>query len=247
MCSALVRTWPAMLVTIGTCGSRSGEWSMISASRVGGLLHQRRMRGDADAQRHDRARAGLADQLDGPIERGSLAGDDELLGRVRVGHADDAAGFARGALAGALELGAVETVDRGHAARTMVAGLLHQPAALADQPQRVAEVQRAGGDQRGVLAQAVASDEARRLPVLTDGLELFAHRGQAGQRHGQNGRLGVDRVFELVGRALEAQLRQLEAEDLVGLLEDAPRGARGLVQRFAHADVLRPLAGEHER
>ena len=33
MCSALVRTWPAMLVTTGTCGSRRGERSMISASR----------------------------------------------------------------------------------------------------------------------------------------------------------------------------------------------------------------------
>jgi hypothetical protein len=77
--------------------------------------------------------------------------------------------------------------------------------------------------------------------------EPFAHRCQARQGNCQNGWLGVDRIFELFGWALEAQRGQFEAKDFVSLLEDAPRGGRGLVQGLPHADVLRSLAGEHKR
>jgi hypothetical protein len=71
----------------------------------------------------------------------------------------------------------------------------------------------------------MAGNEARRLPDLTYRLELLTHGRQTCQRHGQDGRLGVDGVLELVGRSFEAQLRQLEAEDFVGLLKDAPGSA----------------------
>ena len=147
----------------------------------GRLLHQRRVRRDADAQGHNRPCAGFADQLDGPVERGKFARDDELLGRIGVRHADDAAGFAGRLLASLLEALPLEANDGRHAARSVIALLLHQPSALADEPQRVAELQRAGRDQRRVLAQAVAGHEARRLPLLAHRLEPFAHRGQTGQ------------------------------------------------------------------
>ena len=145
-----------------------------------------------------------------------------------------------------LERLTIQTDDGRHAARPMVALLFHQSAALADQSQRIAEVERAGGDQRGVFTQAVAGDEAWRLPLLTERLESLAHRGQARQRHGQDGRLRVDRVFELVGWTFEAQRRQLEAEDLVGLLEHPPRSVRRLEEGLAHAHVLGALARKHE-
>ena len=118
-------------------------------------------------------------------------------------------GLVRGLLAQLLEdARGPRPIDRGHAAGPMVALFFHEPPALADEAQRVAEVERAGGDQRGVLAEAVAGDEARRLPVVADCVEPLADGLEAGQRDGQDGRLGVDRVFELFGRALETELRR---------------------------------------
>src|SRR5205085_1906497 len=77
--------------------------------------------------------------------------------------------------------------------------------------------------------------------------ELLAYRCQTRERDSQNRGLRIDRILELFGRPLEAQLGQLEPEDLIGLLKDAARRARAFVQRLAHADVLRPLAREHIR
>src|SRR5712691_954927 len=151
MCSALVRTWPAMLVTTGTCGSRSGERSMISASRL--------------------ATCCISGECDAMLMRNGTT--------VR---------------APASRSGSTEANDRGHAARAVIALLLHQPSALAHQAQRVAEVERARGDQGGVLTQTMAGDKTRWLPVVANGLDLFAHGGQAGHRHRHDGRLGVDRV-----------------------------------------------------
>src|SRR5436309_140362 len=123
------------------------------------------MRCDADAQLEDPTRAGFLDELDGAIERRQLARDHELFGRIRVGHAHDAAGLMRGSLAGQLESAAIQTNDGRHAARSMVALLLHQPSALTNELERIPEVERSSGDERRVLTQAVAGDVARRLPL----------------------------------------------------------------------------------
>ncbi len=50
----------------------------------------------------------------------------------------------------------------------------------------------------------------------------------------------------LVG-ALEAEAREVEAEEVVGLLERPTGDREGLRERLAHAHLLRPLAGEEQR
>ena len=74
----------------------------------------------------------------------------------------------------------------------------------------------------------------------------LAERAEAGHAHGQDRRLGVDGVVQLLGRTLEAEPGEGEAQDLVSLPEDPPGRLRDLVQGLAHAHVLGSLAREDE-
>ena len=69
-----------------------------------------------------------------------------------------------------------------------------------------------------------------------------AHDGQT-LRH--QGRLGVFRQGQLLGRALEHQARQRLAERLVDLLKDFASAYKGCGEVLAHADGLGSLAGEY--
>src|SRR5260221_6300905 len=93
-----------------------------------------------------------------------------------------------------------------------------------------------GRDAARLLAITDPAPEAR--AVLRQGFE---------ERHarGEDRGLGDAGVVETVGRAVEADLTELVAEDAIGLLEDRARPGRGLVHRAAHADGLRALPGEH--
>src|SRR5438094_270171 len=87
-------------------------------------------------------------------------------------------------------------------------------------------------------AQAVPGDVAggdrlaRRVPAL-------AEREEAGDAHCEYGRLGVYGVVQLLRRALEAEPREGEPQDLVSLLENPAGRLRDLVEGLAHAHVLR--------
>ena len=86
-------------------------------------------------------------------------GHDDLARRVPVGHDERAVRRGRGHQLGKLRV--VEADQRGHRAVAALAGRLHQPAALADEPDAVLERQDAGGDERRVLAHRVAGREGR--------------------------------------------------------------------------------------
>ena len=121
--------------------------------------------------------------------------------------------------------------------------LLHELAAQVHQADRVGERERAGRDQRRVLAERVARRRRRaRAPVARS---QHAQRRDAG---GQDRRLRVGGERQLLLGPLEAELRQREAERGVGLVEHrrAPRARRRASAR-AHADLLRALAREQER
>ena len=175
-----------MLVTIGTCGSRSGERSMMLGQPRGGLLHQRRVRGDADPQRHDRARAGSRISSTARSSAGSSPEITNCSGVLVLATLTICPVSCEACCAGDVRA----RRDRARPPRpcrpAMLALLLHQPAALAHQAQRVAEVERAGRHQRRVLAQAVAGDEARRLPVVADAPRSFraSRPGRPSRRSG---------------------------------------------------------------
>ena len=102
-----------------------------------------------------------------------------------------------------------------------------------------AKSQAAGRHQRGVLAQAVAR---RRNPARCLLAQHFERRDRNGQQRG----LGVLGELELVFRTFETQAGNREAQRLVGLLKNAPRGGVRLGKRLAHASGLRALAGEQK-
>ena len=140
-------------------------------------------------------------------------------------------------------LGLVEPQDAGHAAGRGERRGLHGLAAAADHLQAGGEVHRPGEDQGRVLAQAQAG---RALAVLHDGrlarLQALERR-QAGH---EDRRLAHVGRLECLGRPLEAELAQVEAQDLAGAVEQGADGGQLLVQLLAHADGLGTLAGEQE-
>ena len=88
--------------------------------------------------------------------------------------------------------------------------------------------------------------EGRLRRVDPEAGPALAQGGEVGDRRREQGRLGVDRQVELVGGSLEGQAADRLAERGVGFGEDGRGGRRGGGQGLAHADRLRPLAGEDE-
>ena len=60
-------------------------------------------------------------------------------------------------------------------------------------------------------------------------------------------RLRVASLLEILFRAFEAELRELEAEDLVGAVVQLARRGELVVEVLTHADGLCSLSGEHQR
>ena len=81
---------------------------------------------------------------------------------------------------------------------------------------------------------------------LAHGLPPLAKHVEARDAHGEDGRLGVDGVVELLFGPLETHPGQREAKDLVGPPEHLAGGLGDVEEGFAHPDVLRTLAGEDE-
>ena len=112
-------------------------------------------------------------------------------------------------------------------------GGLHEPAALADEAQRVGEVQDAGRDHGAVLAHRVAGEEGRPArgrrgaAPATSGAE----RAMGRDGRGQERRLRVDGQVERLGRPFPGQPREGLAERLVRVAPDRCRLGRGDRQR----------------
>jgi hypothetical protein len=59
--------------------------------------------------------------------------------------------------------------------------------------------------------------------------------------------LGVDGIFQLLGRTAKTKPGEGKAEQLVGVVENAASGGGGLVQGLPHADELTALPREDQR
>ena len=122
-------------------------------------------------------------------------------------------------------------------------GGLHGLAAAADDLQARLEVQRPGEDQRRVFAQAqpgralAGGDDVRvaRLQAL--------ERRQAGD---EDRRLADVGRLERLGRPLEAEPPQVEAQELAGPVEQRPDGGQLLVELAAHPDGCAPWPGNRK-
>ncbi len=168
-----------------------------------------------------------------------MTADHDLSRAVEVRRLDRLARQRR-RLAQCAGLGEVEADQRRHRALPDRHGLLHELAAQVREPDRVAQRQRARRDQRGPLAERVAGDDVEREAALA---KHAKHR----DRRGQDRRLRVLGQREVILGTLPAQLRQREAERIVGLVVGLLREGRLDRQIAAHADSLGALAREQER
>jgi hypothetical protein len=108
------------------------------------------------------------------------------------------------------------------------------------EPHRVFEAERAGCDERAVLAERMtrrAGGQRQLGQCFTNGRQ----RGDA-RRHDRGLRVLGER--ELCFRPFEAQVLEREAERRVGALPHFTCGGRPRVELLAHADLLRTLPGE---
>ncbi len=128
-----------------------------------------------------------------------------------------------------------------HRAGPLASRLEHQFSASPDETQSVLEAKRTRGDVGRVLAQAVPRRALGRRPV-----RARAPLPEYGDRVNEDRGLGVLRHPKLLFRALEADLREREPENLVGLLEHPTRFGKGVDQRPPHPDELRSLSGKDQ-
>ena len=196
------------------------------------------MEGGTDLEPHDPLRLGVLRELHQPLDRVLAARDDDLRRRVQIGERDRRS--VRSLLAQLAEPGRVEADHGGHGARALALDLRHQAAAQADELHPVVDGERARGDRGRVLAEAVAGDEVGPHPVRVRGLrEREREREEGGLRHRC--------VRERLLRALEAVAADGLSRRGVRMLQILLVQLRiGREQAAAHADLLRPLAGEEE-
>src|SRR5579872_5214805 len=141
-----------------------------------------------------------------------MPGYHDLARRVEIrGHCDLAA--LRDLLADLAHSRKVEPDKRRHRALARRASLLHLAAALADRTERRRKLERTSRDQRRIFAEAVARGNL--------GLDAILGRKctQRGDRRRQRRWLRIRGEAQILLRPLEAELRQLEPQRLVGLVE----------------------------
>mmetsp|Transcript_41161 Transcript_41161/g.86159 ORF Transcript_41161/g.86159 Transcript_41161/m.86159 type:complete len:317 (-) Transcript_41161:565-1515(-) len=208
--------------------------------RLGGLGHVGRVEGAGDGEHLGLLGAlldhNVAERLEhrlvagaGAALREHVVGDVRLLARANLG---------RSCVERLLQDGVRGARDGGHRARVGLGRSVHGLSARLDQLEAVFERERARKDERRVLAER----EARRH------LDLLQHLGRVllrllhgSQRHGEDGRLGVESGVELLLRALRAEAYHVVAHDLGGEVEEC-LDVLVLEQLGGHADLLRALA-----
>ena len=141
---------------------------------------------------------------------------------------------------GSFDVGVVEAEDRSHRALPRRHRCLHRLAAKLHEPDGRPEIERAGADERGVLAEAVAGHRGRQAAAV---LAPDAPGRHAGREH--RGLRALSLAELLLGAAL-AQLPEVVAEHVGGFREGFLNERLGTGERGEHADGLRALAGKNE-
>ena len=189
--------------------------------------HKGAVKGGADGQDYRFAGACGFRQVGGSLYGGRVSGDHDLIGRIQVRGAHNLALSSFGE--DAVEFALRQFEQGRHGAHTGRDGLLHKLAALADEANGVREIEGAGGDERGVFAEAVAGGVIRREA-------RFGEDGEGCDRDGQERGLGEFGELELLFRTFEAQARKGVTKGGIGRFKNAARGGMRVVEGFAHAN-----------
>jgi hypothetical protein len=104
----------------------------------------------------------------------------------------------------------------------------------------VSKLERAGGDQGAVFAEAVAGGQDRSHPVVRQVAEDF----QAGQGVGEQGGLGVAGEFQVFFRPFQAELEKVVADDVVSLLVKPLRAGKSRMRSLPIPTYWEPCPGK---
>src|SRR5262245_9499981 len=152
----------------------------------------------------------LLAELAGALDRRHVARDDDLSGRVEVrwNHRPDIArvGARRRDLLGG------ESQDGRHRAGTLPTGFEHELSASMHEANGVLEGERSRRHTRGVFTETVPRAPARPNPL---GFE----QAQGGDAVSEQSRLSVARLAKPVLRTVPADVRDREAERMIGRVE----------------------------
>ena len=188
-------------------------------------LHERRVERTGDLDRHDALGAEALGQFAGLGDRFDRAGDHDLTRCVVVGDPD----VAFGTHAGRLCVVVGDAEQGGHRPGCLLTGACHRLAVGDHELDPVIEAQGTAGDERGVLAQAVAGAGRRRQSDALD-------RVEDDQAQHCRGQLGVLRLGELFNGRVQQQVREVAVSGGRCLLDDFPRGV--IDPRFTHSGAL---------
>ena len=199
---------------------------------VPGGGHEPGVEGAAHVERDAAAGTGGFRQRGSLLHRSLFAADDQLTRTVVVADLDTAQ--SRSLFAALRKSLAVQVQHGGHAAVDAAGGIGHGFAAVGGQLDGLFRGEHPGCFQRGIFAEG--------KPGGVCGLyALFCqHCGHAAGK-GHHAGLGVLGLPQNAVRVLEADAVQVKIQH--GAVECGPEGGRCFVKFFAHAGVLRTLAG----
>ena len=181
-----------------------------------------------------RTEAHAGERIGGGLRGGALASDHGLGGVVVVDRQHVAGRFAADARDGFL----IAAHDGEHAARIAVSRTLHGRAARRNHLKAVLKRESAGCGERRVLAKRVACDSFR--------LAQFGHDGVGRHGNSVNSRLRDLGLCQRGCVALEGELGDVKAQDVVGAFINIARGLEVLKKLATHAGILGTLAAENE-
>ena len=195
-------------------------------------VHEPRVIGAGHVERLGGADAVLLGERNGEGDFAGFAGDNDLAGRVEIGHIHVA-------LSGEGADGAFIGAEHGcHGAGGLLAGFLHELPALGDEAQTGFEVERARCGMRGEFTQGETCGGLR-----CEIAQLLAERGEAGEAMDVQSRLADAGLSQLFIRAFPGDAGKGPSQNLIGAAEKL--GSRRVVGRqvLAHTYRLGALTG----
>ena len=209
--------------------SRSGFESVLRR------LHQRTVKRRTHRQQNRPASAGGLGEFHRAIDRGRVAGDDDLIRGIEIRGAHDFA--LRGLRENRIELAGGKLEERRHRAHARRNRL---PACTGRACGPVGRHRQSGAIRRRPVPSTRPGCGPRRKRARSP----WPQHRMRGDRHRQQRRLRVLGQLELVVGAFKTQTRKRKPQRIVGFLEDAGGFGERIGEGFAHACELGTLTWE---
>ncbi len=200
-----------------------------------GSGHEAGVVGSGDFEFFAHAEAVFLGFGDGVVDAFFCSGEDGLAGAVEIGNVDVAIlGEAGDVLVRSSDHG-------GHGAGIGLAGFIHELAAAGDEFEAFFEGEGAGGAMSGHFTKGKPGGSGG-----FEGGDFFTEDLEQSEAVEKKGGLAIPGAREVLGGAVEHDVGEGTAKDLVGLFEEGFGGGIGFDEILAHADFLGTLSGEEK-